>query len=89
MFIEIGAGVGSAGHDENPKYGNAGTKENKGNIRDSCFYPDVGNSDQTEVIQNPYYGMEDLGENKVVIVKRVDNPYYNETQWSNRKRNNS
>ena len=82
LLPEIAAGVGSAGYDRNPKYGNSelrGNKENSGNIRDSCFYPDNGKIEYKEVIQNPYYGMEDVGEDKVVIVKRVENPYYNET----------
>ena len=79
LLLQFGVGVGSVRFAHGTKYGNAelpGNENNKVSIRDSCFYPDVENSEHTEVIQNPYYGTEDMEVNPVIIVKKVDNPYY-------------
>ena len=65
-------------------------EENSGNPREFSIHPVVGNSKHTEVIENPYYGMDDLRESgNSVTVKKTENPYYNEADWCISKTNDS
>ena len=84
FFLEIGVHLDSEEYDEDPTYDSVqlpGNKKTNRNARDSPVHPAVGNGKFAEVVENPYYGMEDLGENEsTVTVKKVENPYYNEAE---------
>ena len=84
MFLEIGTHADSEELEKNPTFDSAqftGNTTNNRNASDSLVHPAVGNSKIEEVIENPYYGMEDMGENEnTVTFKKVDNPYYNEAE---------
>ena len=58
-----------------------GNKKNNRKPRDSPGHSAVKNNNPTEVIENPYYGMDDMeGNEDSVTVKKFDNPYYNEAE---------
>ena len=86
LLIEKGNNEDSDEYDEDPTYDNLelpGNKKNNRNARYSPVHPEHGNSKFTEIIENPYYGTEDTGGNEnTITVKKVDNPYYNEAEWS-------